>query len=362
MNTLQTNIKAFMICLLAMIMSIPVMAQEEKVEEEEKLQISGSVDTYYKYDFSGNANIPTSFGDEQNSISIGMLDLAFEKSSGKASFMGEIAFGPRNAGSAGPAPIAATIGEGENAVDISAFAPRIQNLYVSYAFTDKISVTGGYMGTFVGYEIISPTGNFNYSTSYLFTNGPFQNAGVKLDFAVTDQVGIMVGVFNPWNVYTADPGIGPSSFGAQLSLSPVEGWDAYVNFVTGGESGTEIDLTTTFQVTDALLIGLNAANYTDGADDPSGFTGAALYINGAITDGAALGLRYENFQAKGPGSALGIDGSVNAVTISANLGGGDLIFIPEIRVDAASDAIFLDADGNASKSAAQILFGAVYGF
>ena len=357
MNTLRINIEVLITFCLTLI-NIQAMAQEE----EEKLKISGSVDTYYKYDFSGKANIPTSFGDEQNSISIGMLDLAFEKSSGKTSFLGEIAFGPRNAGSAGPAPVAATIGEGENAVDITAFVPRIQNLYVSYAFTDKISVTGGYMGTFVGYEIISPTGNFNYSTSYLFTNGPFQNAGVKLDFALSEKVGIMVGVFNPWNVYTADLGIGPSSFGAQLSVSPVEGWDAYVNFVTGGESGTEIDLTTTFHVTDALLIGLNAANYTDGADNPSRFVGAALYINGAITEGAALGLRYESFQAKGPASALGIDGNVNAVTLSANLGGGDLTFIPEIRFDAASDAIFQDSNGATTKTAAQVLFGAVYGF
>lgn len=66
------------------------------------------------------------------------------------------------------------------------------------------------MGTFVGYEVISPAGNFNYSISYLFTNGPFQNAGVKLDYAITDRIGVMVGAFNPWNVYTAPDSIGPS--------------------------------------------------------------------------------------------------------------------------------------------------------
>jgi hypothetical protein len=34
--------------------------------------------------------------------------------------------------------------------------------------------------------------NFHYSTSYLFTNGPFQNAGVKANYAISDKVGIMV--------------------------------------------------------------------------------------------------------------------------------------------------------------------------
>lgn len=338
----------------------PLHAQEE--EADNGLKISGSVDTYYKYDFSGQANIPTSFAEDHNSISIGMLDILLEKTVGKASFVGEVAFGPRNAASAGPAPIAATIGEGDNAIDISAYFPRIQNLYVSYAFNDKVSLTGGYMGTFVGYEIISPTGNFNYSTSYLFTNGPFQHAGVKLDVAITERVGIMVGVFNPWNVYTAEPGIGPSSFGAQLSLTPVDGWDAYLNFVTGGESGTEIDLTTTYQLTDALLLGLNAATYSDGAEDASTFRGAAFYLNYAFSETAAIGARYEYFKAEGPSSALGIEGNINSITLSGNIGGGALTLIPEIRFDAASGEIFFDSQGAPTKSAAQALIGAVYAF
>jgi len=313
-------------------------------DEDNKLKISGSADMYYKYDFSEYANIPTSFADEQNSISVGMLDLVFEKSAGKSSFVGEIAFGPRNAASAGP---------GED----GGFAPRIQNLYVSHQLTDELTVTAGYMGTFVGYEIISPTGNFNYSTSYLFTNGPFQNAGVKLEYAISSQVSIMAGVFNPWNVYTAPSDIGPSSFGAQLAVSPVEGWDAYLNLVTGGESGTEIDLTTTFQVSDAFMIGLNTASYNNNLDGDleSSFAGAAVYLNLSVSDQVALGTRYEYFTTNA-------DIDINAITISANIGGGALTFIPEIRFDAASSELFLDSDGAASKSAAQAVLAAVFAF
>jgi len=54
------------------------------------LVFSGSVDTYFKYDFSGHNNIPTSFANEQNSISIGMIDLGLKKTVGKASFVGEL--------------------------------------------------------------------------------------------------------------------------------------------------------------------------------------------------------------------------------------------------------------------------------
>lgn len=335
-------------------------------EEEEGLQISGSVDTYYKYDFAGTGNIPTSFADEQNSISIGMLDLLFEKNAGKASFVGEIAFGPRNAGSAGPASGTEVEVEGSESFFVSDFAPRIQNLYVSYALTEKLTVTGGYMGTFVGYEIISPTGNFNYSTSYLFTNGPFQNAGVKLDYAINDKLGVMVGVFNPWNTYTADPEVGPTSLGAQLYVSPVDGWDAYLNFVTGGESGTEVDLTTTFEVSEDFLIGLNAASYsatTLGADSAASFTGAALYLNYGLGDYAALGLRAERFVSSNDFGALnGLDGGVTALTLSGNLIAGDLTFIPEIRYDFADTEAFLDSNGAATSSATQIVLAAVYAF
>src|SRR6218665_426473 len=63
---------------------------------EAPLQISGSVDTYFKYDFAKAANIKTYFANEQNSVSIGMIDLALKKTTGKASFVGALSFGQRD--------------------------------------------------------------------------------------------------------------------------------------------------------------------------------------------------------------------------------------------------------------------------
>jgi hypothetical protein len=318
-------------------------------EEEGGLSISGSVDTYYKYDFSGYPNIPTSFADEQNSVSIGMVNLILSQEVGKVSFVGDVSFGPRGQSASIP-----NAGADDNSF-------HIQNLYASYAFSDVVSVTAGYMGTFVGYEIISPVGNFNYSTSYLFTNGPFQNAGIKLDFAISDNFGFMVGLFNDWNVYSDDNGV--SDFGAQIYVSPVDGWDAYINFVSGHISGTEIDLTTTYQLTDQFLLGLNVANYT-APDDAGGFFGAALYADYMLTEKFGLGLRYENFQDnEGFVSSLAVpDASVNAFTLSANLIEGPLRIIPEIRIDAASDDIFIDSDAAGTSSAFQALIAAVFSF
>ena len=230
-------------------------AQETEATEETSspLEISGSVDTYYTYDFSGMDNIPTSFADNRNTLALGMLDVALSKSFKSVSFVGEFSFGPRSFKSI-PTFDPDGDGQGSNI--------WIQNLYISYAFTDKLSVTAGYMGTFVGYEVISPAGNFNYSTSYLFTNGPFQNAGIKLDYAFNDRFAVMVGLFNDWNVYSDTNGM--SDIGAQVYLSPVDGWDVYLNFVDGFTTGTIFDITTGYQITDGFYLGLNAADFTYG--------------------------------------------------------------------------------------------------
>jgi len=335
---------------------ITVSALSFKVQAQDKaadppLTITGSVDAYYKYDFSGHNNIPTSFASDNNSFSIGMIDLALKKKVGKASFVGEASFGPRSDQSL-PVP-----------------ANHIQNLYVSYDVTDHFNLTGGYMGTFIGYEVISPVGNFNYSTSYLFTNGPFQNAGVKATFLFSDKASLMVGAFNDqWNVYTAVHNIG--AFGAQLMLAPVKGWTAYINLLTTSNStptsGTVIDLTTAYQITDAFKLGLNAADYSasKGAGT-GGYSGIALYPQLAVSSDVTLGVRGEYFKTKtGTFATFGppAGSSVTAFTLTANIKSGPLTLIPEVRLDNGKTNMFTNSSLAASKSASQFVLAAVYAF
>lgn len=323
-------------------------------QDSEPLIISGSVDTYFKYDFSeymdeaGASNIQTFFASEQNSISLGMVDVALSKQVGKASFVGEVSFGPR-----GQEQSLLTAGDGNSF--------HIQNLHVSYQFTEEFSMTAGFMGTFIGYEVISPAANFNYSTSYLFSSGPFQNAGIKANYAFSEKVGLMVGLFNDWNAYQDFNGV--SDFGAQLFVAPVEGWNAYVNFITGSPSGTEIDLTTSYQVTDELNIGLNAADYS-APGEAGGFQGGALYLQYAFSDAFALGARGEYFKAKDESDVLNVlaGSSVTAFTLSANLKAGPLTVIPEFRIDSGSENIFINKDMNPTGSASQFVLAAVYAF
>ncbi len=335
--------KKVTLILALMLASATTFAQEE-APKSTPLEISGSGDLYYKYDFAKTPNIGTSFAGDQNSLSLGMLDIALKKTTGKASFVGEVSFGPRGQFQSIP-----------NGPDGNSF--HIQNLYATYAFTDKFSMTAGYMGTFIGYEVISPVANFHYSTSYMFTNGPFQNAGVKANYKISDKFGAMVGVFNDsWNTYQADEMKGLNAVGAQLSYAsgPVS---AYLNFMDGSVSGTIVDLTATFQLSEKFKLGLNAADYSNEGD--AGYTGFALYPSVAITDAFGLGLRGEYFKFK-EGSG---DTDVTALTLSGNYKVGGFTLIPEFRMDSNSDELmFDDSDGNPAKSASQFLLAVVYGF
>jgi len=316
------------------------------------LIFSGSVDTYWKYDFSGHGNIPTSFASDQNSVSIGMVDLGVKKKVGKAAFVGELSFGPRS----------------DQSIPTSGY--HIQNLYVSYDVTDKFNLSAGYMSTFIGYEVISPTGNFNYSTSYLFTNGPFQNAGFKATYAFSDKVSLMAGIFNNyWNTYTSFRTVGNtttsgdvSTFGAQLTVTPAKGWTAYLNVATGSYSGTEFDLTTAYQITDAFKLGLNAATFS-APNSGGGFDGVALYPQLAVSKVVTLGLRGEYFEYKSVGTTP--SSNVTGLTATANIKAGAITLIPEIRFDNKSSAFpigFVDSNGASTNSATQFLIAAVYAF
>src|ERR1700749_2285908 len=174
----------------------------------------------------------------------------------------------------------------------------------------------------------------------------------------------MAGIFNnKWNYYSSlsanNQNFGDvSTFGAQLMVAPVKGWTAYLNLITGSYSGTEFDLTTAYQITDAFKLGLNAADFS-APNKGGGFSGAALYPQIAVSKAVTLGLRGEYFDYKNAG------GNVTAITATANIKAGPLTLIPEVRFDNKSTAFpytFVDSNGASTNSASQFLIAAVYAF
>lgn len=352
--------------------AVPVVLEEDPpVEEEGKgFSLSGFVDAYYQANFiAGEASdepllFPTSFTEQANGFTIGMVNLLAEHSFGKVSFVGQIGFGPRAvaASSDSNLPFGGTN-----------FASTVQQLYVSYAPSDAVTLTMGNFGTFVGYEVIDATANVNYSTSYLFSNGPFYHTGLKADFTIAEGFGAMVGVFNDTD--SKIDVIEGKHLGGQLSFE-TGGLGAYLNVLAGKEAEGDkpeestddlnefqIDLTATYKVRDNLTIGLNASKYSTAVDGANlgGFFGTALYSTIGMTDGFALGLRAEYFVLNNPDDISSDEPNVLSLTASGNITIGNLRIIPEVRYDSGSNN-FLFGGSLEDTAAASFILAAVYGF
>lgn len=332
--------------------------EEAPAEEEETaktFEISGFVDAYYAYSPTENP-LMTSFTETNNSFSLGMANVVFSKE-GKVGFVADLAVGPR-----------AEVANGYTGTTLAA----IKQLFVTYTPIEWLTFTLGNFGTHVGYEVIDAPANINYSTSYMFSNGPFYHTGLKADIAFTDNIGFMIGLLDDTDSkFDIVPG---KHVGAQLSYSDDKA-GVFLNYLGGQEfEGDEfvpkivshqIDLTATFQATDQVGLGINATNKSFVPEDgeSASWFGAALYANYAFSDAFLLGLRGE-YIGDGDGIILGpIDGSVFAFTISGNYSVGPLTIIPEFRIDSANEEVFPDGDdGKFTKSLPVFLVAAVYSF
>lgn len=326
------------------------------------LTVTGSVDAYYKVDFAKTAaNSFTSFTQTHNSFSLGMASIKLEHKGEKVSAVADLGVGPR----------AKDFAYTDNGI-----TQAIKQLYVSYSPADWLKFTMGSWATHVGYELLDPQLNRNYSMSYMFTNGPFSHTGLKAEIS-KGQHGFMVGVSNATDFRIPPSGqINKKFFLAQYTFAPSDKVKFYLNYVGGQNPDTsktsQFDAVITAKFSDKFNIGFNATSnstkFWDGAKNTDGLTwgGAALYLNVDPTPAFGLTLRTELFSDKNqlkPFAYATAGGSIFATTLSANLKAGGFTFIPEFRVDAANkDVLFIDKDGVGTKSAASFLIAAVYSF
>ena len=317
--------------------------EEDIVEEKEsKLMIGGSVDAYFRANLIGDEGTApgTSFANLPG-FSLGMANLTLSKEGNKAGFMADFVVGPR----------------GEDATFNSPFlrpggsSSIVNQLYVYVNLTDKVTATFGNFNTFLGYEMISPASNFNYSTSYLFSNGPFSHTGMKFDFDLGGGSHVMAGVFNPTDFTEFNP-INEYVGGVQVGYEFDKG-SIYLNSLISDDF-VQVDLTAGADVTDNVFVGLNVSSASDA------FSGAAAYLQVTTGDQLTLGTRVEYFLIQDKASAL-FDENILDVSFTANYTIGDLTIIPELRIDVGSKEIFAD-DGQLEKSLASFVLAAVYGF
>lgn len=319
-----------------------VFAQDEESSAPE-LSVSGSIDAYYRANLNNSNNASTaatmapgsSFANNPG-FSLGMANIILGMDGEKTGFVADLVFGPR----------------GNDAVfnSLTGSTPIINQLYAYWNVSDGTTLTLGNFNTFLGYEVISPTANYNYSTSYMFSYGPFSHSGVKADFTLSDDASLMLGIMNQTD-YTDYSPDGTYVLGAQLGVS-----GQYLNFILDPSNDFwQIDFTGGVDLGETVFLGLNATSAKDS------FSGVALYLQNSFSDAFSMGLRGEYFDDKG-GVALTAGESVIDLTLSANYSVGNMTLIPEIRLDSFSVDEVADEDGGAKSSLSSFVIAAVYSF
>ena len=327
---------------------------EPDVKEKGDLQINGSVDAYYRYNFqnaksAGSFNNITSFTNSQNSIELGMASVKASYTKGKAGVVVDLGFGPR----------AREFSYAESGV-----TQAIKQAYVTYSPTDHLTFSAGKWGTHLGYEVLDPQLNRNYSMSYMFSFGPFSHTGLKANLTFGDGFGMLAGVTNPTDFLSAS--FAKKNIIGQLSKTS-ESVSAYLNYVggkdTANNNSNQLGLTVTAKIADQFSIGYDGTvKFIDPVTGGSGsWWGSAVYFNVDPTEKLGITLRGEYFDDKKGFTAVGT--SVVQGTLSFNIKPvAGFIVIPEFRLDSAKDPIFSKNSGAGTKSTGTFLLAAIYSF
>ena len=379
------------------------LAQDSTKANVGTFTFSGYLDSYYFANLNnpasrsnlGAAGTARAFDQKSGQFSLGLVQTKINYVNDKSEAVVDLTFGPNSdLGNYGNV-LSPNTGAGTST------SLAIKQAYFNYKATDKLTFTAGQFGTHIGYEVIDAPINYNYSLSNLFNNGPFYHIGLKANYAFSDKVALMAGVVN--NVDNLNDNNRSKGVISQLFVSPLKGWNVYVNWIGSNEANPEddakessgnfynlIDLTTTYQVSDKFFVGLNAAYGSQkGSFQGTGFGsdsglvskewgGVALYSNYAISDKVGLGIRLETFDNTGGSRGLlnrnGEGTTVNSFTLTSNitLANGHLLLKPEVRLDMykklsgeenKENQQFEDEDGDFTKdSQTTIGLAAIYKF
>jgi Putative beta-barrel porin-2, OmpL-like. bbp2 len=325
------------------------------------LQISGSVDGYYRYNFDNTKlgglgyNSLTSFTNSQNSFELGMASVKATYTKGKVGAVVDLGFGKR--------------------AEEFAYADEntllaIKQAYVKLQVSEKVALSLGKWGTHIGYEVLDPQINRNYSMSYMFSYGPFSHTGIKADFTLNGGNGLMIGVANPSDV-TSPTWASTKVLNAQYShvadkfsiFVNYSGWFGAKNSAPTAASVNQLGISATGKFSDKFSLGYDGTIQllqNKVSDNTDKWWGSALYFNFDPTEAVGLTLRTEYFADEKDAVKIGAD--IFQTTLSLNYKVGSFILIPEIRFDNASQAVFSKNDGTAKKSTATALLAAIVSF
>lgn len=328
---------------------------------------SGSIDGYYRYNFSGEQNNYTSFINSQSSFELGMATLRLDATakSGKVGATIDLGFGRRAE--------EFSYNDGDADADKNGFITlaAIKQAFITYIISSKVKFTAGKFATHVGYEVVDAPLNRNYSMSYMFTNGPFLHTGLKGEVS-TGLFAFMLGITNYADQSTSSTAV--KNLIAQISAGTKNGkLKVFLNYsgFAGSDSGKnpssmkslhQIDLVLNGIISNKFGIGCNSTiQYRKPTTLSNGkWIGNAIYLNFDPTGTVGITLRSEYIIDKK--TIYFATKNIFANTLSLNYRIGPLTIIPEFRFENSNSNFYFKKDGSGTKSTAAALLAAVYKF
>ncbi|MFY7651494.1 MAG: outer membrane beta-barrel protein [Chitinophagaceae bacterium] len=340
-------LKKTLILSTIIVASVSVKAQTEVPKPA--TTITGAIDAYFRSEFSNQlANNKTSFTNSLNSFELGMATLRVDHKYNKVSATVDLGFGRRAA---------------EFSYNDNGSLAVVKQLFVTYAPSDKLKFSLGKWTTHIGWELLDAYANRNYSMSYGFSYGPFSHTGFKADISLGGKTSLMLGVANPTD-YTSSTS-STAIFISQLSTATKnDKLKVYLNYQGGSMAGyklSQIDLVINGILSDKFNFAYDGTIQSRKvAGTSTSWSSNALYLNYDPTPTFGLTLRGEYFSDKK--STAGVGAEIFVPTLSANIKVDNLTIIPEIRLDAAKENIFVKSSGAPAKTFSQFILAATYHF
>ncbi len=217
-----------------------------------------------------------------------------------------------------------------------------------------LTVQAGKFTTLAGAEVIAPTGNSNFSRSFLFYAEPMTHTGVRATYAFDSAASVILGVNNGWNYTSVSSGSKTVELG--IALSPTASFSFTAQSYIGNDPvdlarRTLIDTVATYNATATLQF---VASYDWGQQRASAVTaggqwsGIAVYVNKRLSSRWRVSVRGESFDDR-DGFVTGTPQTLKEVTVTFGYDpAADFELRLEGRYDTSNRPTFLYAHTDAA--------------
>lgn len=349
------------------------------------IEVHGFATSSYSYNFaqpSNRTNALRVYDFDDNSFKLDNAEIVLKRD---AAEIGDIGFrldmtygfsGPQvNKSTGGPS---VTIKDETYDVDDDDFDFQIGFVQYNAPIGNGLLIDMGKFATHIGSEVMDGYDgyNYNFSRSFLFNLGPFTHTGVRVQYALSDTVGLL-GMVSNGQDNTTDSN-SAKGFGGQVSWVATDSAVIYLNYFGSveaqtGQADNSNDLRNYFDtvievsLSKKLLLNLNAvygsernaAGPNTGNNNWWGFSGIARYD---VNNWFSLNFRGQTFHDKygarsDTAQKLWAASLTPEVRINSNM-----VVRAEYRHDESDNTSFTDRYGNGQYTQNTLAFNALFYF